>query len=156
MRGWANFGDARLPDRFWGKVSPCPMSGCWIWTGCSNGKGYGHYFVRRAQDSGARMKLAHRISFETLVGSVPAGLDLDHLCRNRSCCNPLHLEAVTRQENARRGDGGGHAQRKKNVCRNGHPFDGFDEHGYRKCKVCRAAQARTKYQRDKLKKANNQ
>jgi hypothetical protein len=76
--------------------------GCWNWTGAltSNlpGKGYGRIQV------GPKLKLTHRVAYEALVGPIPEGLDLDHLCRNRKCCNPAHLEPVTRRENLLRGD----------------------------------------------------
>lgn len=90
-----NFGDDRLPKRFWSKVVPCPMSGCWLWTGSAN-NGYG------ATYHDGRHAYAHRWSYETFVGAVPTGLDLDHLCRVRPCVNPAHLEPVTRAENGRR------------------------------------------------------
>ncbi len=73
-------------------------SGCWLWTGALNG-GYG-----RIHHSPGRVLYTHRAAYELLVGPVPEGMDLDHLCRNRACCNPDHLEPVTRRENLLRGD----------------------------------------------------
>lgn len=84
-------GDERLPDRFWEKVQTYPASDCWLWTGCL-WKGYGEFFTAKGT------KKSHRIAYETLVGSVPDGLQLDHLCRVRSCVNPEHLEPVTRRK----------------------------------------------------------
>ena len=73
-------------------------AGCWEWQGALN-QGYGV-----ATCDGERGRV-HRLVYARLVGEPPAGLDLDHLCRNRKCCNPLHLEPVTRAENLRRGIG---------------------------------------------------
>src|SRR5690606_34126891 len=70
------FGDERLPERFWKKVSPERNSGCWLWTGCLDAYGYGRFSV----DTRTK-RCAHRIAFETLVAPIGAGLFLDHLCR---------------------------------------------------------------------------
>lgn len=78
---------------------------CWNWTGYRNRGGYGRYMHQK------RMQLAHRVSYELLVGPVPDGLVIDHLCRNPSCVNPDHLEPVTNAENIRRGLAGGLAKR---------------------------------------------
>ncbi len=91
-----NFLDTRLPDRFWSKVQPCPMSGCWIWTGAMHQHGYGQFGIR------GKVLRAHRASYEFLVGAIPEDLEIDHRCFTKCCVNPLHLEAVTHQENTRR------------------------------------------------------
>lgn len=75
-------------------------SGCWDWLGWCDRDGYGHFSLNM------RKKLkAHRLSYELHKGAIPKDLTIDHLCRNRKCCNPDHLEAVTRAENNRRGVG---------------------------------------------------
>lgn len=82
--------------------------------------------------------LTHRYSYERAEGPVPAGLELDHLCRVRSCVNPEHLEPVTHRENMRRGSGwsGRHAQ--KAMCKSGHPFDEANTYWRRGGRACRA------------------
>ena len=81
--------------RFWAKVEKTAT--CWLWMGAKETRGYG-YFRPHSHDPFK----AHRIAYETLVQPVPEGLELDHLCRVRSCVNPAHLEVVTHAENVRR------------------------------------------------------
>jgi hypothetical protein len=75
-------------------------SGCWIFTGALSTSGYGRV-GRGARAEG--LAQTHRVTYEHLVGPIPEGLDIDHLCRVRACCNPAHLEPVTRRENCLRG-----------------------------------------------------
>lgn len=83
---------------FWfSKVEP-QESACWLWTGAKNRNGYGTVRVK------GRRLLMHRIMYQRWVGDIPKGLVLDHKCRNRLCCNPNHLEAVTVKENTARGN----------------------------------------------------
>lgn len=85
-------------QRFVAKVDFNGRDGCWEWTGATDPTGYGRFFVD------GTMQYAHRWSYETFVGPIPAGLDIDHLCRVRRCVCPGHLEAVTRRENLLRGE----------------------------------------------------
>ncbi len=135
------FGDPRLPDRLWRRIQPCPMSGCWIWTGCATPKGYGY-----ASRPGPPRKpfYVHRWTYEIANGGLPpADMELDHLCRQPSCCNPLHLEAVTCRENALRGIGWAAINAAKTHCRHGHEYTVENTlrnpDGTRRCKICRDA-----------------
>lgn len=110
---------------------PEPNSGCWIWLGSVVNAGYGGIGLRDYP----RMN-AHRASYIVHKGDVPAGLDVDHLCRTPLCVNPAHLEAISHQENCRR--------RSAHIpfCKNGHPYDYVDVRGSRRCRICDAAAAR--------------
>lgn len=88
---------APVADRLWRRVEK-RESGCWEFTGALN-TGYG-----RISGPGGRLLYTHRLAYELLVGTIPEGMDLDHLCRNRACCNPDHLEPVTRRVNLLRGE----------------------------------------------------
>ena len=136
-------------ERFWSKVD---ASGpCWEWT-ASLGKtgGYGRYSVPLRGGSGKRKQVyAHRHAYESLIGLVPDGLDLDHLCRNRKCVNPDHLEPVTRRENLRRGIGPTGLNMAKKHCPQGHEYNSentfISRQGCRQCKVCRRAYDQKRY-----------
>lgn len=78
-----------------------PMTDCWVWLGSKDQSGYG--MVRSAEGCGP-MRRTHRVAFELANGEIPDGMQLDHLCRTRDCCNPLHLDVVTLHENVLRGD----------------------------------------------------
>ena len=89
-------------QRFWSKVSIAP-TGCWLWAGAIQASnGYGRFGVGRATDG---VCFAHRWAYEFFLGPIPAGLEIDHLCRVRACVNPLHLQPVTHAENRARGRG---------------------------------------------------
>ena len=89
---------------------------CWIWPGSQVGNGYGTASYR--VDGIQKIALTHRVAYEALVGPIPDGLDLDHLCRVRLCCNPEHLEPVTRTENSHRGK-----KYRPSHCVHGHEYN---------------------------------
>lgn len=133
-----------------------PNTGCWLWTGAQTSSGYGEMVVGSKRGPGPRMAYAHRLSYEHWKGEIPPRFDIDHLCRQRCCCNPSHLEAVTHRENNMRGDryAQGAPNRSKTHCRHGHPFDERNTSvrptGARRCRACEAAAARRrKAQRQK-------
>lgn len=121
-------------DRLMSHVALGNEGGCWEWT-ASRRKGYGQ--IRIQAESGEwTTAAAHRVAYELLVGPVPAGLDLDHLCRNTICVNPDHLEPVTRRANVLRGMGPSAENARKTRCLNGHSFDGVYSTGQRRCLTC--------------------
>ena len=74
-----------------------PETGCRVWTGWLTKNGYAQIWI------GGRKQMLHRVAYEEFVGPIPDGLDIDHLCKNRACCEPTHLEPVTRSVNVQRG-----------------------------------------------------
>src|SRR5262249_48328271 len=129
--------DHRIP-RIRKRIRSDQATGCWIWTGGRTSSGYGS--VSRK----GRNTTAHRVVYEVTREQVPDRLVVDHLCRNRLCCRPDHLEVVTNQENVRRGDAArknGERQRNKTHCLRGHSLAGLNlyttPNGNRQCKTCK-------------------
>lgn len=130
--------------RFWSYVTK--TEGCWLWTGKIEATGYGRFW------DGQSSVGAHRFSYELLVGPIPDGLTLDHLCHNRDpscpngsaclhrrCVRPGHLEPATRQENNLRGNSYSGRNARKTHCPQGHPYDEANTYwykGWRKCRIC--------------------
>ena len=133
------FGDARLSERFWKKVRVLD-DGCWEWTSSTTHDGYGRFRVGSRRDDTEKVVSAHRWSYEKLIGPIPIPLSLDHLCRNRACVYPAHLEAVTIRENILRGNGLAACQARRTHCPYGHPYSGdnlyLKRNGARQCREC--------------------
>jgi hypothetical protein len=149
------FGDRPLTvERFLAKVAPPDGSGCVTWTGATS-RGYGRF------RDGTKTFLAHRWAYETFVGPIPDGLELDHLCRNPGCVNPDHLEPVTGRENKHRGNTIAAANAAKTHCPAGHLYDDANTIVQpkpwgvsRKCRTCKQARDREYDARRRLKRAS--
>lgn len=132
-------------ERFWAKVDKSGPGGCWLWTATVNGPGYGTFSLGADRAEGEpRQVMAHRWSYEAMVGPIPEGLHIDHLCRVPRCVNPSHLEPVTRSENARRGIHSNHMGERTH-CKYGHPFIGENysmSGNTRICRVCKRERMR--------------
>ncbi len=116
-------------ERLWANTEKTDT--CWLWHGLTNKEGYG-----RTKNEGKSL-IAHRAFYELLVGPIPEGLTLDHLCRVRNCVRPDHLEPVTSGENVLRGDGPCARNARKEFCVRGHPLsDAYVANGGRYCQVC--------------------
>jgi hypothetical protein len=139
-----------LTDRqirnFWAKVDK--SGDCWLWLGTKTTAGYG--CIRYQQNFEKALYMAHRLAYELLIGSIPEGLTLDHLCRNPPCVNPAHLDPCGPGENARRANQAGYFG-NPNTCRRGHDWDEtppatFRDPRYtkrrRECRICMRERAR--------------
>lgn len=128
------------------RVAPEPNTGCWLWLLSTNHGGYGKAW------SGGKHWRAHRLAYVAFVGAIPPGLELDHLCRVRSCCNPEHLEPVTHAENLLRGETLAAACAAKTHCPRGHEYSQDNtlmNKGHRRCKECDRARERERGPRDR-------
>ena len=132
-----------LGPRFWSKVDINGPNGCWVWLGYVEKSGYGKFRFN------GETQRCHRVTYECFVGKIPKGKQIDHLCRNRACCNPEHLEAVTPKINNFRGLN----QSLKLTCVNGHPwlpeniYTAATKTGVRKnCRICILARQARSYE----------
>lgn len=133
---FAGGGPYSIDERFDSNVIPEPMSGCFLWIGGVFNTGYGQFCTS------AKTWRAHRFAYVRARGPIPEGLVLDHLCRNKLCVNPLHLEAVTNRVNTIRGIGPASARANRPRCVRGHDYDRITKKGARKCSTCEGARAR--------------
>ena len=129
-------------ERFWAKVEKTET--CWLWTASRSTGSYGRF------TNGGHV-YAHRFVYELLIGPIPDGLTLDHLCRVRHCVNPAHLEPVTIRENILRGETRAAANVAKTHCLRGHLLAGANltkAKGRRSCRTCMNAHGRAQYTRE--------
>jgi hypothetical protein len=120
--------EQRAPQRFWSNVKKTPT--CWVWLGKPTTYGYGQFSVRR------KNYRAHRYAWMLLRGAIPDGLVIDHVCRNRLCVNPNHLELVTSVENVMRGIGPSAVNSRKTHCALEHPIPDAENGKERECPKC--------------------
>ena len=127
-------------ERFEALIAPDPNSGCWLWLGTVNAKGYGRF---------GRGEMAHRASLRFQAIEIPVGMEVDHLCRIRSCVNPEHLEVVTHRENLMRGDTITARAAATTHCPQGHAYSGknltLSSNGKRGCRECHRLRALEAY-----------
>lgn len=123
-----------VPERIAVRVVQHPSTGCWEWVGARSHPGYG------STSFNGKNTPTHRLMYELLVAPIPAGLVIDHLCRNPPCCNPAHLEPVTMRENILRGVGVTAREAVQTHCKHGHEFTPENTRvtpkGWRICRAC--------------------
>ena len=132
-------------QRFWNYILKTET--CWLWESVIDPTGYGKFY------DGKRNTYAHRYSYELSGKKIPDGFTIDHLCRNRACVNPNHLEAVTNRDNVLRGIGITAKNARKTHCNRGHSLDGEnlwrDKIGRRICRMCKLETGRRAYHKAK-------
>jgi len=144
-------------ERFLSKISVSCINfynntPCWEWQNYRDKDGYGQFSIK------SKLIITHRFIFEYYHGSICPDLTIDHLCQNRACVNPKHLEQVPIKENIRRGDTGKHFigkfgvlnyQGRKTECPSGHPYDKENtmilNNNKRRCKICNRIQSLRSY-----------
>ena len=121
-----------LEERFLKKISPEPNTGCWLWTGSSDTRGYGHISTGKRTDAPL---MAHRVSYALHCGPIPKGMNVCHTCDTPACVNPDHLWIGSHADNAR-------DMVVKGRCRPWTPENTYRGRGYRSCRACHAARQR--------------
>jgi hypothetical protein len=143
-------------DRFWAKVDATGL--CWEWTKARTSKGYGSFGVA-VPGKHMRNVLAHRWAWEALVGPIPEGMEIDHMCGNRICVNAgEHLALVTQQENYIRAWNACRRNSFKRSCPKGHPLQGENlrrgQGGWRRCATCHRETQRERSRRRRALRTN--
>jgi hypothetical protein len=143
-----------IEERLWlnvNKNGPIPeyrpdLGPCWLWKLSTDARDYGQMSVN------GKMRKTHQLAYELVIGPVPPGLELDHLCRVRPCLNPLHLEAVPPLVNNLRGFGAAALNSRKTHCPKGHPYDEentyWENGGKRHCRTCWSLRSAARSKRD--------
>lgn len=143
--------DLHFQEKFWSEVGHLHRPNeCWPWLGYRVPLGYG--VIGRNK----KLVSAHRLAYRLLRGPIPDDRVIDHLCRNRACCNPRHMEPVTSSENVRRGEGLAPQNARKMYCPHGHRYDKTYKRktgSYRRCTVCHNARSAESAIRLKQKRA---
>ncbi len=130
--------------RFWLMVDKREPTDCWPWLGSKTGYGYGSFRTGSSKDGSRRHVMAHRFAYESLRGPIPESLQIDHLCRNRGCQNPAHMEPVTQRENILRGEGLTANEARRTHCPKGHPLSGSNLYRTKLGRRCRMCNSRRK------------
>lgn len=129
--------DRATIDRFWSWVDKRQPTDCWLWVGAINPTGYGAAYAGKSNGP----MLAHRLAMLIKVGELPEGQVVDHICRNRACCNPDHLRLISNRENVIIGVGPSACNARKTHCHRGHEFTVENTYhhksGVRDCRECR-------------------
>jgi hypothetical protein len=146
-KGWRG----HVKERFWKKAIYDPATGCVVWIGARNSRGYAQF------GDGGRTHAAYRWLWERFEGPIPAGMELDHLCRNRACINLRHLEVVDHRENVLRGEADAAHNARKTHCKRGHEFSPENTYiapgsGRRSCRICMRAAGPERQRRYKARK----
>lgn len=161
---WLNDSDR---VRFWAKVDKggpfpdasdplvtAPATPCWQWIAATH---HGYGVLTPSELRRGKTSVAHRIAYMEDVGDIPVGLQIDHLCRNRACVNPEHLEPVTQKVNQHRGGGWAGRHVRTTHCPAGHPYDEkhtqVDKIGRRKCRECHRIRENARRQSPEVKAA---
>lgn len=137
-------------ERFYAKVQPSnDGADCWLWTGATDPTGYGRFATE------GRVALAHRVAWELMVGPIPEGMQIDHLCRRRECVNHQHLEPVPQRLNILRGSAPNARAIQTGRCKRDHDLaDAYiTPSGKRDCRICKAMRRRAAYDRRKAARA---
>lgn len=153
---WRRHGDTSRVDiivgddeaRFWEKVDRRGDDECWEWLAATS-RGYGHFWAGADESI-----LAHRYAYKLLVGPIPEGMTIDHLCRNTGCVNPAHMEPVTLAENILRGESPSAKAARQTHCIRGHEYTPENTHTvmrpdgrlrHRECRTCKRAYDKKRY-----------